>query len=138
MKLEDAVWSIVDASSSAEREQAESMEEYLNSDIREAVLAIADHYASWKGRCSSLIGEAVQLGVGISEEAKKVGGFIHKHQGKFLKEDSVKVTIIDNGTGPKIYKVEKFTIDTIDEKIMPTIDEFEKVSNINAFQGTIF
>lgn len=138
VKLEDAVWSIVDASSSAEREQAESMEEYLNSDIREAVLAIADHYASWKGRCSSLIGEAVQLGVGISEEAKKVGGFIHKHQGKFLKEDSVKVTIIDNGTGPKIYKVEKFTIDTIDEKIMPTIDEFEKVSNINAFQGTIF
>ena len=129
VKLENAQWSIVDGVDTAERERAERMEEYRSSDIRRAVLEITNHNVLWKGRCSALINDAVQYGVPITDSAKIIGGFLHRHQGRFLKEDNVKISIIDNGTGPKIYKIEKFTIDTIDESTDSTIDRFEKASS---------
>lgn len=129
VKLENAQWSIVDGVDTAEREKRERMEEYRTSDIRLAVLEITNHNGLWKGRCSALINDAVQYGVPITDSAKIVGGFLHRHQGRFLKEDNVKISIIDNGTGPKIYKIEKFTIDTIDESTDSTIDRFEKASS---------
>jgi hypothetical protein len=129
VKLENAQWSIVDGVDTAEREKQERMEEYRTSDIRLAVLEITNHNVLWKGRCSALINDAVQYGVPITDSAKIVGGFLHRHQGRFLKEDNVKISIIDNGTGPKIYKIEKFTIDTIDESTDSTIDRFEKASS---------
>lgn len=129
VKLENAQWSIVEGVNTAAREKAELMEQYQASDIRRAVIAIANSNAMWKGRCSTLINDAIELGVPLEESPKTVGGFLHKHQGRFLKEDNVKIGIIDNGTGPKIYKIEYFTIDTIDGNILSTIDGFEKVND---------
>lgn len=111
VKLENAQWEIVDAANAAEREQAMLMTEYNESIIRTAVLEILKDFPIWKGRCSGLINDAIELGIPVTESAKAVGGFLHKHRGRFLAVDGVKVSISDNGTGPKIYRFEKVTID---------------------------
>jgi hypothetical protein len=105
----------------------------MTSDIRTAVLAIAEQNNSYKGSCSGIIKTAVEnCGQGLIAEPKDVGRFLHKHQGRFLKVDNVKITIIDNGTGPKLYRIQKFTIDTIDENRQVTIDDFIDASNFKA------
>jgi hypothetical protein len=114
VKLENAQWSIVEGVDSASREKAEAQAEYMNSVIRIAVLTIANNNTTWKGRCSSLIQDAIQeYDIPITDTAKTVGGFLHRHQGRFLSEDGVKITIIDKGTGSKMYGIEKTTIPTI-------------------------
>lgn len=128
-KLDKAEWSLVDIEVAADREKLQRITEYKESDIRAGIVAIVEHNLLWKGRCSTIINDAVQYGVGISESPKEVGGFIHKYQGLFLKEDNIKITIIHNGTGPKIYRLEQFTIDTIDENEEVTIDEWQRASN---------
>lgn len=128
VKLDGGQWVTVEGGNAAERESSEMMRQYLESPIRRAVIEIANRNNMWKGRCSTLINDATQYGIPVVEGAKIVGGFLHRHQGRFLKEDKIKITIIDNGTGPKIYKIEKFTIDTIDEITEFTIDGFEKPS----------
>lgn len=128
VKLENAQWEIVSGGDTAEREKAELQKQYFESNIRKAVLAVANMNVSWKGRCSSIINEAVQYGIPVMDTPKAVGGFLHKHQGRFMAEDGVQISIIENGTGPKIYKIQKFTIDTIDEKDRLTIDGFEEAS----------
>jgi hypothetical protein len=81
-------------------------------------LAIVEHNSCWKGRCSTLIQDAIQeYGIGIVEQAKEVGGFLHRHQGRFLKEDSIRISITKNGTGAKSYQIEKITVDTVDETV---------------------
>lgn len=128
VKLEDARWSIVDGVDSAAREKAELEQQFNDSIIRYAVNAIAGENESWQGRCSTLINDAVKLGIPITDTAKTVGGFLHIHQGRFLAEDDIQITFIKNGTGPTIYRIQKSTIDTIDENNNVTIDGFEKVS----------
>lgn len=113
VKLENAQWSIVDGVDTAEREKRERMEEYLNSDIRRAVIMLAEKYSVWKGRCSTLIQDAIENDMPITDSPKAVGGFIHKHQGRFLAEDGIKITITSEGTASKTYKIQKSTIGTI-------------------------
>lgn len=125
--LENAQWRIVEGVNTAEREKADLERQYRESNIRQAVMAIADHNTVWKGRCSTLINDATELGIPITESAKMVGGFLHRHQGRFLQE-CYKVTIIDNGTGGKVYKIQRFTVDTVDENEGATVDGFEKAS----------
>lgn len=126
VKLENAEWSVVEGGSSAEQEKRERLEEYLNSDIRRAVLKLVEVAGSWKGRCSALIDAAIEHNIPVDDEPKIIGGFLNRHRGLFLKMDSIKITIIKNGTGPNIYRIEKTTIDTIDENGGATIDGFIK------------
>ena len=79
-------------------------------------MKLAENPEGWRGRCSELINAATEIGIGIIEEAKYVGGFLHRHQGKFLSIDEVKLTIINNGSGPKIYKFVHSPLMTIDGK----------------------
>ena len=116
VKLDNAEWSVVDGASAADRERAEALSEYLESPIRAAVVKLAENPEGWRGRCSELINAATEIGIGIIEEAKYVGGFLHRHQGKFLSIDEVKLTIINNGSGPKIYKFVHSPLMTIDGK----------------------
>jgi len=115
VQLEDARWSIVAGVDSASREQEEALAEYQRSVIRKAIVKAVERYSFWKGRCSGLIQLSLEVGEPITESPKLIGGFLHRHQGRFMKEDGIKVTFINNGTGPTIYRIEKFTIDTIDE-----------------------
>lgn len=125
VELKNAQWSIVEGVNSADREAAEQYREYMESDIRMAVIKIMENTSLWKGRCSTLISDAVMCDVPITATPKIVGGFLHRHQGRFLKEDRIKIEIIDNGTGPKIYKMNHFTIDTIDENEEAPLIRFE-------------
>lgn len=126
VKLDNAVWSTVEGSLSSDQEKAQRIAEYQNSDIRKAVVEIAERLDSWQGRCGGIIEKAIDFGIGICETPKEIGMFMHKHQGSFLKMDNVKVTIIRNGSASKIYRIEKFTIHTIHENGEVTIDGWEK------------
>ena len=134
VKLDNAVWSIVEGSLSDDQEKARRLEEYINSDIRKAVVEIAERLDGWQGRCGGIIEKAIDFGIGICETPKEIGMFMHKHQGSFLKMDNVKVTIIRNGSASKIYKIEKFTIHTIHENDETTIHGWEKVSDNADFE----
>lgn len=112
--LEDAEWKVVEGGSAEDREKAADEAAYKASRIREAVVAIMEHNTMWKGRCSSLIQDAIDYDIAITDSPKAVGAFLHRHIGRFLEIDGIKITMISNGTGPKIYKLSKFTIDTID------------------------
>ena len=121
VQLDNAQWSIVEGVNSKEREEAEMMSEYMSSDVRKVILKLAEDNTLWKGRSSTIISEAVGYGIGLEESPKHIGGFLHKHQGRFLKVDGIKIAIIDNGTGGKTYRIEKdsenlplMTVDTVD------------------------
>jgi len=123
VKLENAEWSIVEGVNSRDREKAEADEEFNNSIVRTAVKKIAENNKYWKGRCGSLIRDAVEYDVAITESAKYVGGFLHRHIGRFLAEDGIKIRIISNGTGGNSYEICKSTVDTVDENdFIPLMD----------------
>lgn len=126
VKLEQAQWSIVDGCNSEEQERARLISQYNTSSIRKAVIAIAEHNKVWKGRCSTLVNDAIGYEVAVTETPKEVGGFLHRHQGRFLDDDRIQIQIIENGTGPKIYRIQKLPLMTIDETEGPPLIGFEK------------
>lgn len=128
VKLDNAEWSVVEAVNTADREKAEAMTEYTNSEIREAVIAIAENNYIWKGRCSTLIQDSVQYNKPITDSAKFVGGFLHRHIGRFLVQDGIKISIIENGTGGKTYKICRSTVDTVDENENIPLMDWEESS----------
>lgn len=123
VRLENAEWSIVEGGKTDEQERRERLEEYHNSEIRRAVVTLAETVESWRGRCSELIDASIEHDVPITDTPKNVGRFLHQYRGLFLSEDKVKIAIIDNGSGPKIYKIRKSPLMTIDENEEVTIDE---------------
>jgi len=114
VQLDQAQWKIVEGVDAASREQANLMAEYKSSEIREAVIAIADNNTYWRGRCMALVNDAVQLGVGITETVYHIGGFLRKHSGRFLKEDGIEVSWSENGSGSKMYKIQRQNVGTVD------------------------
>ena len=140
VRLEQAQWSVVDAIDSENLERTAALEEYRSSDIRRAVVEIVNKEDGWRGRCSELINKAIDYEIAITDSPKIIGGFFHKHQGRFLAEDGIKMQIVDNGTGPKIYrflKVPLITIDTIDEnRESPLMDD--KKASVHAGSETPF
>lgn len=141
VEMENSRWKVVEGTSSADREREKQEREYQGSMIREAVLAIANNNQSWKGRCSSIITDAFQYGVIVNDEPKEIGGFLHRFQSKFLVRDNVKVTIIANGSGGKTYKIEKFTVgtvDTVDENHEVPLMEFENADSYGVSEVPFF
>jgi hypothetical protein len=102
--------------------------EYTESNIRQAVIEIANNQAVWKGRCATLINDAIELGIPITESPKHVGGFLHRHQGRFLDKDGVKITITSEGTASKTYRIQKTTIGTIGESEEIPLVKWEEAS----------
>ena len=125
-KIENAEWSIVEGVDYAEQERHRLLSEFETSNIRKAVLAIVEHNTMWKGRCSTLINDAIGYEVAITESPREVGGFLHRHQGRFLETEGIQIQIIDNGTAPKIYKIQKPPLMTIDEIEGSPLMGFEK------------
>lgn len=132
VKLDKAEWSIVEGVNTAEREKAEALAEYMNSEIREAVIAVANNNSMWKGRCSTLIQDSVLYDTPITDTAKHVGGFLHRHIGRFLVQDGIKISIVENGTGGKTYKICKSTVDTVDDSNDIPLMDWEECSNYKA------
>lgn len=134
VQLDKAQWSIVEGVNSAEREHTKLLNEYINSDIRTAVVKIADNNLIWKGRCSALIQDAIEVyGIPLTETPKEVGGFLCRHQGRFLKEDRIALRKIDNGSGGKSYEISYSTVDTVDENETEPLIKFENPDKYGLF-----
>lgn len=125
VELDNAQWKIAENGSPEDRERIAAQREYMASDIRKAVIKLAEQEGGWKGTSKSLIAAAVDKDIGLLEDSPAVGRFLHKHQGRFLKMDRVKIAIMKNGNAGSIYKFTIATIDTIDEPLM----DWEKPSN---------
>lgn len=125
VKLDNAEWSVVEGIDAESREREEMLEEYKASIIRKAIVTLIDKYTRWEGRCSKLISDALEENIAIEDSAKIVGKFLHTHQVRFKTVDNIEVRIINNGTGPKIYKIYKSTIDTIDGFIDAPLINYE-------------
>lgn len=128
VKLDKAKWEVVEQAAS-DSELIKADEEYQKSDIRLAVLAIAEHEKEWKGRCSWIVDEALKYQVPVLETPKAIGWFLKKHQARFFKYDNVVISYTKNGGGGKTYGIRKNTVDTVDDNDMLTVDEFEKADN---------
>ena len=128
VKLEDAKWSVVEGVSQAEMERSRLDAEFENSDIRRAIVEIMKTTPSWRGRCSAIVNEAIHCNVAVEETPKQIGGFLHRHQGRFLKRDGIQIDITNNGSGSKIYTLRKTTVDTVDAEESQPLMGFEKVS----------
>lgn len=124
VKIQDAQWSIVEGGSSYDRQMEEAKNEYMESSVRKAVVKIMEFNSVWKGRCSTLKQDAIIYGVGIEDDPKHIGGFLHRHLGRFYNIDHIIVQVIENGTGSKSYRFEKdeefievplTTVDTVDD-----------------------
>lgn len=130
VELTDARWITVERGSSEDREKIANQHEYMTSEIRKAVLKLATEGGGWKGRCNQLVQQAIEkYNIPIVDTNIRVGGFLHKHQGRFLKEDNIKVEIIKNGTGGSTYKFTVCTVDTVDGTVDETEAKWERVSN---------
>ena len=116
--FDNAQWSITERGNNDEKEKEIARMEYLSSDIRQAVITLATREGGWHGRCRSLINDAVDNNIPVTDTPKQVGSFLHRHQGRFLKEDHIKVEIISNGSGGKTYRFTVFTVDTVDAPLM--------------------
>lgn len=126
VKLDNAEWSVVEGFGDPEREAMARRNEYMASNIRKAVKAIAEQNISWKGRCGTLIEDGVKLGIPIFEDAKGVGGFLCKNMPLFLDVDGIEIEKIRNGTGGNMYRICKSTVDTVDENTGVPLMGFEK------------
>lgn len=122
VKFEDAEWTTTDAADTAEAERQRMLEQYRSSEIREAVLRVLDGCLEWKGRAGELIVASADDNFGLTYPPKEIGGFLSRNIGLFLAEDNIHVKRISNGSGGKLYKIWKTTVDTVDG----TVDENEE------------
>ena len=107
----------------------DALEEFLTSEVREAVVQYMEHNSYWKGKCTGFITECAREGIGLDSSPLTVGKFLGKHAGKFMKHDGILVDIISNGSGGKTYCISrKTTVDTV-----ATVDEWADTVDENPF-----
>ena len=108
----------------------ELQEKYVNSDIRRAVIEIANNNLIWKGSSGAVKNDAILYGIGLEDSTRDIGGFLHRYQGHFKNQDGVSVEIVKNGSGASYYKISKSTVDTVDEKRALTVDGFQNTDEM--------
>lgn len=87
-------------------EEKQLLREYESSDIREAIIKIADEIDEpWTGLASAIKTKAANSGIEILSTPKQIGLFITKFQSHLKKYDKVPVIIMDNGSGGKKYRI---------------------------------
>ena len=91
-----------------DREEAELKDRYMNSDIRQAIKAIADSLEKAKSlHATEIIDMAADLNAYItSTDAKGVGLFLKKNRPRFASFDGITVSHISNGkTGSALWRI---------------------------------
>lgn len=104
------VWEYVGVAEVESRSDAEKRareKEYLESDIRAAVVEIASKITECiTFRANQLIEIALKYtGIGIIESNKEIGGFLSNTQGMFKAYDDIEVQVVKNGTASRLYKI---------------------------------
>lgn len=88
----------------AKQEQEARLFEYQTSEIRKAVVAIANDGEAEELSSRDILDKARNHDIYLMSEPKELGGFICKYQNYFYNEDGIKVFIRKRGTGSNIYK----------------------------------
>lgn len=107
--------------SDPDKDAPDDMSEFMESEIRNNVVEFMKVNSKWRGRCSGLINEFIQMGLGMDASAKELGTFLSKHAARFMKHDKLMVSRIKNGTGASTYEIVRndvyaeTTVDTVDE-----------------------
>ena len=86
------------------RQQEEQKNNYLNSDIRKAIIQIANNGDNEEIRARDIVERARDMDIFLLDSAKEIGLFIHKNQNLFAVEDGVKAQIIKHGQGASTYR----------------------------------
>lgn len=90
----------------AEQERAERLAEYKASEIRKALIKIADAGIKIELSSRDIIDRARELDLFLLNTPAEIGLFIHKYQNYFFNEDAIKVYIRKRGTGSNLYRFE--------------------------------
>lgn len=129
VQLKQGQWSRVESAAMQDPELAELDEAYQASNIRKAVIKIAEH-ESWKGKCTQMIERATDLGMDYFDTdvtPKMVGAFLNKHKSRFAKYDHVGIEVIKNGEAGKLYKIFKIPVINYGDEEIPLLG-FEDMS----------
>ena len=86
------------------QEREASLAEYRKSEIRNAVIKIANVGINKEMSSRDVINMARELDIYLLSQANEVGLFIHKYQNYFFTEDNVKVFVRKRGTASNLYK----------------------------------
>lgn len=114
-QLNEGQWKIVAGSPEEAAEEA-MYQAFVSSDIRIACDLIAEN-GGYKGSCSGIIDKSTDLGYPLVVTAKAVGYFLNKNRALFLKYDNIKIDVINNGSGAKIYSITLMTVDNVDGNV---------------------
>lgn len=97
---------VADVGDKDQRERLEKKDRYFNSNIRLAVLKIANDVKDcWFGRAGALVEKALEYNIGLEESNKEVGGFLAQMQGMFLAEDCIRIERVHNGSGASSWRI---------------------------------
>lgn len=105
---------------SAKNEQAERLAEYTSSDIKRAIIKIADSGIQEELSARDIIDKARDQDIHLLSTPKEIGGFICKFQNFLFVEDRIKVYIRKRGTASNVYKF--IVWDQVDEAQTPFDD----------------
>lgn len=89
--------------SDPEKDQPEDLSEFMESEIRDAIVKFMVNTARWKGKCQGLIDECARQGIGLDASPKQLGAFLSKNSGRFMKHDKILVETRKDGNAGKTY-----------------------------------
>ena len=101
----------------ADKGDPDDTSEFMESEIRNAIVEFMKTTSRWRGRCQGLLEECTKQGIGMDASPKELGYFLNKHSARFMKHDGILVSSIKNGTGGKTYELSVYTkinVDTVD------------------------
>lgn len=120
-KLEEGQWFQTTLDTAA-AESEKMYEDYIHSDIRTAIVMVAEQEGGFEGKCSDIIDSAADLGYALPVSAMSVGHFLKKFRAFLLKYDLVEVKTSGDGNAGKKYKLYKKPLESI-ETIAQTIGQ---------------
>lgn len=91
LKFENAEWEVVDNADDPDAERARLMEQYQNSEIRQAILRVTEDDGHWDGRAGDLIAASADYDFGLTASPKEIGSFLSNNIGRFLAGDGIHV-----------------------------------------------
>jgi len=94
---------------SADDEKEAKIEEYKNSPIREAILAILRQNGSYKGRAGGIINEAIKEGIALEDTPLNIAKFLRSFRAQALKVDNIEITDGSTHAGSLVYKIQYYT-----------------------------
>lgn len=111
------------------KDQPEDLMEFMESEIRDAIVKLMEKTSGWKGKCQGLIDECARLEIGMDATPKQLGAFLSKNSGRFMKHDRIIVENRKDGNAGRTYILRRID-ETNDENEDSTIGIIGKWQDI--------